>query len=121
MTTASRFSWTNIPKERVSELLHRQLITGDKAMLAQVTLDKGCLIPKHQHVHEQFTVCLSGALKFWLGDDEGEETTIRAGDVLHFPSNVWHKAEALETTVVLDVFSPPREDWIQKTDDYLRR
>jgi quercetin dioxygenase-like cupin family protein len=120
-TTASQYCWDDIPKERVSDLLHRRLIWGDKAMLAQVTLDKGCLIPKHRHVHEQFTYVLSGALHFWLGEDEKEEATVRAGDVLHFPSNLPHKAEALEDTILLDVFSPPREDWIQKTDDYLRR
>ena len=123
MTTssASRYCWDDIPREQVTPLLHRRLLCGEKAMLAQVTLDKGCLIPKHQHVHEQFTFVLEGALHFWLGDDQSEETTVRAGDILHFPSNVWHSAEALESTVVLDVFSPPREDWIQKSDDYLRR
>lgn len=120
-SNASRYCWDDIPKERVSDLMHRRLIWGDKAMLAQVTLDKGCLIPKHIHVHEQFTFVVSGALHFWLGEDEKEETTVRAGDVIHFPSNLPHKAEALEDTLILDVFSPPREDWIKKTDDYLRR
>lgn len=90
-------------------------------MLAQVRLLKGCIVPLHQHEHEQVTYVLDGALKFWIGDPNPEERTVCGEELIHFPSNVWHKAEALEDTVVLDVFSPPREDWLNKTDAYLRR
>jgi len=89
-------------------------------MLARVTLAKGAVVPKHQHVHEQFAVVLEGALLFKLGEDERETIRVSAGQVLHLPSNVWHAADVLEATVVLDVFSPPREDWLQKQDTYLR-
>jgi quercetin dioxygenase-like cupin family protein len=78
-------------------------------------------VPRHQHENEQLTYILEGALKFWIGADEKEVITVRAGEVLHIPSNVWHKAEALADTLDVDVFSPPRQDWIDKTDAYLRR
>jgi quercetin dioxygenase-like cupin family protein len=90
-------------------------------MLAHVYLKKGCIVPKHSHENEQFTYILEGALRFWIGDDEKEEVVVGAGEVLHIPSNVFHKAEALEDTLDVDVFSPPRQDWLDKTDAYLRR
>jgi quercetin dioxygenase-like cupin family protein len=108
-------------KERVSDMLERRLITGDRMMLAHVYLKKGCIVPKHSHDNEQLTYILEGALKFWIGEDEAEEIIVRAGEVLLIPSNLPHKAEALEETLDVDVFSPPRQDWLDKKDDYLRR
>lgn len=108
-----------MPKERVSDLLQRRLITGDRMMLAHVYLDKGCIVPQHSHENEQLTYILEGALRFWIGEDE-KELIVRAGEVLVIPSNVLHKAEALEDTLDVDIFSPPRQDWLDKTDDYLR-
>lgn len=113
--------WEDMPKERVADLLERRLITGDRMMLSHVYLRKGCVVPRHAHDNEQFTYILEGALRFWIGEDEGEEIVVRAGEVLHIPSNVPHKAEALEDTLDVDVFSPPRQDWLDRTDDYLRR
>jgi quercetin dioxygenase-like cupin family protein len=115
------YRWDSMRKERVSDMLERRLITGERMMLAHVYLKKGCIVPKHSHENEQLTYILEGALKFWIGEDESEEITVSAGEVLHIPSNVPHKAEALEETLDIDVFSPPRQDWIEKTDDYLRR
>lgn len=115
------YRWEELPREKVSAMLDRRLITGDRMMLAHVYLKQGCIVPKHNHVNEQFTYILEGALRFWIGDDEKEEVVVRAGEVLHIPSNVPHKAEALEDTLDVDVFSPPREDWLNKTDAYLRR
>jgi quercetin dioxygenase-like cupin family protein len=108
-------------KERVSDMLERRLITGDRMMLAHVYLKKGCIVPKHSHENEQLTYILEGALKFWIGEDGAEEGTVSAGEVLLIPSNIPHKAEALEETLDVDVFSPPRQDWLEKKDDYLRR
>jgi quercetin dioxygenase-like cupin family protein len=110
-----------MPKEQVSAMLDRRLITGERMMLAHIYLKKGCIVPRHQHENEQLTYVLDGALRFWIGEDESEELIIRSGEVLHIPSKVWHKAEALEDTLDVDVFSPPRQDWIDKTDAYLRR
>ena len=115
------YRWDDMPKERVNDTLDRRLVTGDRIMLAHVYLKKGCIVPRHQHDNEQMTYILQGALHFWIGEDGAEQLTLRAGEVLHIPSNVWHKAEAVEDTLDVDVFSPPREDWLQKTDDYLRR
>ena len=115
------YRWDSMRKERVSDMLERRLITGDRMMLAHVYLKKGCIVPKHSHENEQLTYILEGALKFWIGEDSSEEITVRAGEVLLIPSHVPHKAEALEETLDLDVFSPPRQDWLDKKDDYLRR
>ena len=115
------YKWDEMPKEKVSPLLERRLITGDRMMLAHVYLAKGCVVPKHTHENEQITYILEGALKFWIGDDGAEEIVVSAGEVLHIPSNVPHKAEALSDTLDVDIFSPPRADWLAKTDDYLRR
>jgi quercetin dioxygenase-like cupin family protein len=115
------YRWEQMPKETVSAMLDRRLITGERMMLAHVYLKKGCIVPRHQHENEQLTYILEGALKFWIGEDEKEEKIVRAGEVLHIPSNVWHKAEALDDTLDVDVFSPPRQDWLDKSDAYLRR
>ena len=115
------YRWADIPKEEVSERLSRRLITGDRVMLAHVYLKKGCVVPKHAHENEQFTYILEGALRFLVGEDASEEVVVRAGEVLHLPSNVPHAAYALEDTLDVDVFSPPREDWLNKTDAYLRQ
>lgn len=115
------YRWEDMPKEEVTAMLSRRLITGSRMMLAHVYLKKGCVVPRHQHENEQLTYLLQGALHFWIGEDGSEEVTVRAGEVLHLPTWVWHKAEALEDTLDVDIFSPPREDWLQKTDDYLRK
>ena len=113
------YRWDDMPKEEVTAQLSRRLVTGDRVMLAHVYLNKGCVVPLHQHENEQITYILEGSLKFHVGEEQ-EEVVLTAGDVLHIPSNVPHKATALEDTLDVDIFSPPRQDWIDKTDDYLR-
>ena len=115
------YRWESMPRERVTDTFDRRLITGDRVMLAHVYLKKGCQVPRHFHENEQVSYILDGELKFWIGEDGAEEITVRAGEVLHIPSNVPHAAEAVSDVFALDVFSPPRQDWINKTDDYLRR
>jgi len=109
--------WHTIPLEDLNPLLQRQFVVGQGIMLARVLLKKGCIVPLHSHHNEQLTYIVEGALKFYI---DGKEITVHAGEVLCIPSNMPHKAEALEDTVDLDVFTPPREDWINKTDQYLR-
>jgi quercetin dioxygenase-like cupin family protein len=118
---ASFHRWNDMEKERVNDMLDRRLITGERVMLAHVYLKKGCIVPKHSHENEQITYILEGALRFKLGDDQKEVVTVSAGEVLHIPSNLPHEAEAVEDTLDVDVFSPPRADWLNKTDSYLRR
>ena len=115
------FRWESMPKEAVTDQISRRLVTGDRMMLAHVYLDRGAIVPKHSHHNEQLTYILEGALRFWIGDDGAEEVVVRAGEVLHIPSNVPHKAEALEDTLDVDVFSPPREDWLNHTDSYFHQ
>jgi quercetin dioxygenase-like cupin family protein len=119
-TSVRHYRWEDLPKERLNELLDRRVITGERVMLAHVYLKKGCVVPRHAHENEQLTYILEGALRFWIGEDESQEVVVRAGEVLHIPSDVPHKAEALEDTLDVDVFSPPREDWLSGTDNYLR-
>jgi quercetin dioxygenase-like cupin family protein len=114
------YRWDDMPVEQVNDLLGRRLVTGDRMMLAHVYLKKGCVVPLHNHENEQLTYIIEGALHFWIGADKGKEVVVRAGEVLHIPSNVPHEALALEDTLDVDVFSPPREDWLKKTDSYLR-
>ena len=115
------FRWEDMPKEKVSDMLDRRLITGDRIMLTHVYLKKGAIVPQHSHENEQITYILEGGLRFWIGKDESQVIDVLAGEVLHIPSFVLHKAEALADTVDVDVFSPPRQDWLDKTDDYLRQ
>ena len=113
--------WDQIPAEPLKGTISRRLITGDRMMIAHVYLKKGDDVPKHSHHNEQLTYILEGALKFWLGPAGAEELTVRAGEVLVIPSNLEHRALALEDTLDVDVFNPPRQDWLNGTDAYLRR
>ena len=119
--TVTHFRWNDMPIEEVSGGLSRRLITGDRMMLAHVYIKKGCVVPRHSHENEQITYILEGGLRFWIGADESQTLDVLAGEVLHIPSGVPHKAEALEDTLDVDIFSPPRQDWLDKTDDYLRQ
>lgn len=110
--------WQDVELEKLNPLFDRQFLVGQNVMLSRVLMKKGCIVPLHHHVNEQITYILEGALKFWIDD---KEIVVHAGEVLCIPSNMPHKAEALEDTVDLDIFNPPREDWINKTDQYLRR
>ena len=114
------FRWDTMEKEPVTETISRRVISGEGAMLAHIYLEKGARVPMHSHENEQFTYLLEGVLKFWIGE-ERREMILRAGEVFHIPSNVPHEAEALEDCVDVDVFSPPRQDWLDGTDDYFRK
>ncbi len=109
--------WSNIELEHLNPLLDRQFVVGENVMVARVLLKKGCIVPEHSHVNEQITYILEGALKFWI---DGKEIVVATGEVLCIPPDMPHAAEALEDTVDLDVFHPPRADWINRTDAYLR-
>jgi quercetin dioxygenase-like cupin family protein len=115
--------WDDMPRETLSPLLARRLITGERMMLAHVYLKRGCLVPLHSHMNEQLTYILEGALRFTLGAEGSPDRRVqdvRAGEVLVIPPHVPHQAEALEDTLDVDVFSPPRQDWLDGSDQYLR-
>src|SRR5277367_6710035 len=110
---------STIPVEHLNPLIERQFVHGEQAMLARLLLRKGCIVPEHSHHNEQITYVLEGALRFTLNGNE--EVTVHTGETLVIPSNVKHSAEALVDTIDLDVFAPPREDWISGSDAYLRK
>jgi quercetin dioxygenase-like cupin family protein len=120
-STAKHYRWDDLPKEKLSDFLERRIVTGARAMVTHVYMKKGCVVPLHHHENEQLTYVLEGALKFWIGSEDAEPIVVCAGEVLVLPSNVPHKAEALEDTLDVDFFAPPRQDWLDGTDDYLRR
>lgn len=120
-SAVTTYRWDDMPKERVTDMIDRRLVTGDRIMLAHVYLAKGSIVPLHSHENEQITYILEGALHFKIGADRSQELVLRKGEVLHIPSNVPHEAEALEDTLDVDVFSPPRQDWLDGTDDYFHR
>ena len=115
---ATKYSWDNITPEPMSPLLNRQFISGSQAMLARIELKQGSVVPTHSHPNEQISYILSGALEMIA---QGVTHIIRAGDVLVIPGGVPHSARALEDTINLDLFAPPRQDWIDKDDAYLRQ
>jgi len=109
--------WQDVAVEPIKPLIDRQLIVGDNIMIARVLLKKGAFVPMHSHLNEQVTYILEGALKFLI---QGKEIVVATGEVLTIPASVPHEAVALEDTVDLDVFTPPRMDWLTGTDAYLR-
>jgi len=109
--------WNTVEREHLNPLIDREMLTGQNLMLARVIMKKGAHVPLHHHHNEQVTYILEGVLKFAI---DGKEIVVKAGEVLCIPSNMPHEAWALEDTIDLDVFNPPREDWLNKTDDYLR-
>jgi len=111
--------WDDVPLESLTDTLQRRMITGDRMMITHIYLKKGCVVPRHQHENEQITYVLDGALRFRLG--EGQQVDVRAGEVLIIPSNLPHSAEALADTLDVDIFDPPRRDWLDGTDHYLRQ
>ena len=122
MTSAGTtlYRWEDLPKERLKPDLERRLIPAERMTLGHVYLAKGCVVPKHSHENEQLTYILEGRLCFWLGEDESEVVEVGAREVLHIPAHLPHKAEALEDTLDVDVFHPPRQDWLNGSDAYLR-
>ena len=119
-SSATHYRWDDLPKEELKPDLHRRLIPAERMTIGHVYLDKGCVVPRHSHENEQLTYILEGTLRFWLGADEAEVVDVHAGEVLHIPANVPHRAEALEDTLDVDLFSPPRADWFDGSDAYLR-
>ena len=118
--------WDDMPVEEMNPHIGRQFVVGTGTMLARIFLRAGGVVPRHSHTNEQITYVLEGALRFRLWEDPedleglGREVTVRAGEVLCIPPDVPHEALAVEDTVDLDVFNPPRQDWIEGTDGYLR-
>ena len=119
MSKATLYSWDTVEHEQLNPLLSRKLVTGEKAMFARVALAKGCVIPRHSHHNEQITFITQGALRFDF--DDGTSLTVHEGEVLVIPGGLFHSATALSDCIDFDIFAPPRQDWIDKDDSYLRK
>ncbi len=116
----TKFIWDKMPKERVTNRIDRRIVSGGQVMVAHVYLEEGAIVPEHSHHNEQLTYILKGKLRFWVGENLSQIVDVAEGEVLHLPANVPHRAEALEETLDLDIFSPPRQDWLDHTDNYFR-
>jgi quercetin dioxygenase-like cupin family protein len=112
------YRWADLTEERMNASTRRRYVTADRVTVARFELARGGVVPKHAHENEQVTCVISGALKFRFAD---REVVARAGDVVQIPSWAEHEVEIVEDTVAIDVFSPVRQDWIDKTDDYFRK
>ena len=117
---ATHYRWDDLPREELGPLIGRRLVSGERLMVAHVYIAEGGIVPLHSHDNEQLTYILDGRLRFFLGEDGSEVVDVAAGEVLHIPSNLPHRAEALEDTLDVDIFAPPRQDWLDGTDAYLR-
>jgi quercetin dioxygenase-like cupin family protein len=118
---ARHYRWDDMRAEPLKGGMSRRLITGERMMIAHVYFKKGDDVPRHAHDNEQITYIIEGALHFWLGANGEREVIVRAGEVLVIPSNLPHRALALEDTLDVDIFNPPRQDWLDGSDAYLRR
>jgi len=117
---ATHYRWKDQLSETMKGTITRRTITGKRIMFGEIRFKKGDTVPRHAHHNEQFTYVVEGALRFWFGDDGKEEMVVAAGEVVVIPPNLPHRAEALHDTVEFDIFNPPRQDWLDKTDTYLR-
>src|SRR5439155_13488108 len=116
----TEYRWDEMPREELAPRIARRFVTGEHVMLAQIYLDKGAIVPKHSHANEQITWVVEGLLRLKLGEDGAQVVDLGPGDVLHIPAYLPHEAEALEDTLDVDTFAPPRADWIDGSDAYLR-
>jgi quercetin dioxygenase-like cupin family protein len=111
------YQWDRIEKEQLNPSLGRQVIHAGNLTVARIQLAKGAVVPEHRHANEQITMLQSGRLRFLVN---GRETVVEAGQALVLDPDLPHRVEALEDSVAIDVFSPPREDWLSGNDAYLR-
>ena len=116
-----KISWDSVEEEQLNPSIKRKMIWGEKVMIARLELKDKCLVPQHQHENEQITQVISGTIRFWLGKDKSEVIDINPGESLIIPSNLPHEALMIGDVVEIDTFSPPRSDWIDGSDDYLKK
>jgi quercetin dioxygenase-like cupin family protein len=116
----SRLNWNSVPVEQVNPSMSRQIVCGEKLMIARIKFKDGFLVPKHSHFHEQVTQVISGKMRFWFGENKEEMMELNPGDVIVIPSNLPHEALMIGDVEEVDTWAPPRQDWLDKTDGYLR-
>lgn len=117
----SKLNWDSVPTEAVNPSMLRQIVAGEKLMVARIKFRDGFVVPLHFHPHEQVTQVISGKMRFWFGDDKGQTMLLEPGDVIVIPSNLPHEALMIGDVEEIDTWAPPRQDWLDKTDAYLRK
>jgi len=116
-----KIHWDEVPIEQVNPSMERKIVWGEKLMIAKLKFKDGFVVPLHYHVHEQVTQVIAGKMRFWLGENKEQVIDLEAGDVLVIPSNLPHEALMIGEVEEIDTWSPPRQDWLDKSDDYLRK
>lgn len=116
-----KINWDNVPREQVNPSMVRRIVTGEKMMIARMNFKDGFVVPLHHHVHEQITQVISGTIRFWFGANKEQVMDLHAGDVVVIPSNLPHEALMIGEVEEIDSWSPPREDWLDGSDHYLRK
>ena len=116
----TKLNWASVPVETVNPCMSRQIVSGEKLMAARIKFKDGFLVPLHFHVHEQLTQVVSGKMRFWFGENKEQTMDLGPGDVIVIPSNLPHEALMIGDVEEIDTWSPPRQDWLDKTDGYLR-
>lgn len=117
----NKLNWDNVPSEQVTPQMQRKIVSGEKMMIAKMKFKDGFIVPLHSHHHEQITQVVSGKMRFWFGENKEQEMELSAGDVIVIPSHLPHEAIMVGDVEEIDSWAPPREDWLDGTDDYLRK
>ena len=117
----NKINWDEIPTEEVNSSMSRKIVSGEKLMIARIKFKDGFVVPLHHHIHEQLTQVISGKMRFWFGEKKEQTMDLSPGDVVVIPSNLPHEALMIGEVEEIDTWSPPRQDWLDKTDDYLRK
>jgi quercetin dioxygenase-like cupin family protein len=116
-----KLNWDEIPIEEVTPLMKRQIVAGNKMMIARMKFKDGFLVPLHSHENEQITNVISGTIRFWFGENKEQEMELNAGDVIVIPGHLPHEALMIGDVEEIDSWAPPRSDWLDGSDDYLRK
>ena len=116
-----KLNWNNIPTETVNPSMERKIVSGEKMMIARMKFKDGFLVPLHSHMNEQITQVISGSIRFWFGENKDQVMDLHAGELVVIPSNLPHEALMIGDVEEIDSWAPPRQDWLDKTDDYLRK
>jgi quercetin dioxygenase-like cupin family protein len=117
----NKLNWDSVPAEAVNPSMSRQIVSGEKLMIARIKFKDGFRVPLHSHVHEQVTQVISGKMRFWFGENKEQTMLLEPGDVIVIESNLPHEALMIGEVEEVDTWAPPRQDWLDKTDDYLRK
>lgn len=117
----TKINWDSIPTEEVTPMMERKILSGEKMMIAKMKFKDGFRVPLHHHENEQITSVISGTIRFWFGENKEQEMDLNAGDIVMIPSNLPHEALMIGDVEEIDSWAPPRQDWLDGTDDYLRK